>query len=811
MLDQYPEFFHYLGEKRFEVQERLGTDGPELAKVLRQYPDIVRPKVGVADQYSQYIKAFCQFGVSKPRLAKFFEEYFNPEVHWWELGTGQHNTNVELIQQDLSKSQIDLIKSGRTDAIQLAQYLEGAVGSVGTARSYDNLSFSRRTPGVGARHLPNLIESVLYRKSGDDMDTSEALVDGVASSPPTVRRIRKTGPSSKTKSPVGEPMEAGEVPDREFIVTAHEPAPSGVAIGTDPPVHPLIPNQIYVLRMGVSRARASNLAGGQVSVGDIPPSGLKTHWVVTSRDVIFMPEQTGCRVRQIGELWEASFDLFVPEKGDSKFHQLQIKTGTKLGELKVSIFAVHNAKERELYRELSVELSGKEMISKDETIVAPAHTLLRTTHEWTTPPMHVQVRFWKESALISMVRGAAIKDYSETAEWSVTPTRIGILIDNVRSALDALREVSSDYFNAIDAADMAARLPSHRGATYAGHFGGWQPLANKADSAHIASFDAVQGSPEWFDLASAGYALYDACFDVGTPLRLMLDELDPGSRVDFHWTKESGAGWVPHMPWPLMHMRMPDVTRATPVDPEAFLGLRYRLGSQAWKTQNSSRALSGASPTNSMNILFWGSKAGDDVAAEALWQSREFASWGQTQVPNAGQPDFKRQVIAAIHTPVPAPVGVVYLYCHCSVGAGDKVILRFGDSSKPQDVVTQTDLSFSKLADGPLIFANACTTASADPFKTGLLESHFFGRGVRAFIGTETKVPVQLASKFAWLYFQFFYRKFDPAPMAAGEAMAQARMFLWTQYRNVGGLFYSFVNQYDLYLASHEEVVALRQ
>jgi hypothetical protein len=62
------------------------------------------------------------------------------------------------------------------------------------------------------------------------------------------------------------------------------------------------------------------------------------------------------------------------------------------------------------------------------------------------------------------------------------------------------------------------------------------------------------------------------------------------------------------------------------------------------------------------------------------------------------------------------------------------------------------------------------------------------------------------------LYFQFLYRQADPEfkPMAAGEALTQARMFLWTQYKNVGGLFYSLTNQYDLYLASNEEVLALR-
>ena len=93
---------------------------------------------------------------------------------------------------------------------------------------------------------------------------------------------------------------------------------------------------------------------------------------------------------------------------------------------------------------------------------------------------------------------------------------------------------------------------------------------------------------------------------------------------------------------------------------------------------------------------------------------------------------------------------------------------------------------------------------------TSELEDSFFGRGIRAFIGTETKVPSKLASKFAWLYFLFLYRIVDAQPIPAGEALSQARLFLWTQYKNVGGLFYSMTNQYELYLATEEEVLALR-
>ena len=106
---------------------------------------------------------------------------------------------------------------------------------------------------------------------------------------------------------------------------------------------------------------------------------------------------------------------------------------------------------------------------------------------------------------------------------------------------------------------------------------------------------------------------------------------------------------------------------------------------------------------------------------------------------------------------------------------------------------------------------SACNTMSSDPQGASELESRFFARDIRAFLGTETKVPVVLASHFAWLFFQFFLRKVDSSPMAVGEAVAQARLFLWTQYRNPGGLFYCLVNHYDLYFASSAEVEKLQR
>jgi hypothetical protein len=83
-------------------------------------------------------------------------------------------------------------------------------------------------------------------------------------------------------------------------------------------------------------------------------------------------------------------------------------------------------------------------------------------------------------------------------------------------------------------------------------------------------------------------------------------------------------------------------------------------------------------------------------------------------------------------------------------------------------------------------------------------------RRARGFLGTETKVPISFASRFAVVFFKFFYRELDPAPIAAGEAVAQTRLFFWTRYRNIGGILYSYVNQYELFMASASEAAALR-
>jgi hypothetical protein len=124
-------------------------------------------------------------------------------------------------------------------------------------------------------------------------------------------------------------------------------------------------------------------------------------------------------------------------------------------------------------------------------------------------------------------------------------------------------------------------------------------------------------------------------------------------------------------------------------------------------------------------------------------------------------------------------------------------VLRFGSTNDPVDTLGLIDLGTRVMPDQPLVFANACDTAAGEPYTPNRLERLFFDRGCRAFIGTECKVPIQFAARFADVFFRFLY-DVEFGPTSAGEALVQTRRFFWTEYRNMGGLFYSYVNDYHV-------------
>lgn len=580
------------------------------------------------------------------------------------------------------------------------------------------------------------------------------------------------------------------VPSRAIVVTGH--SENGAQVMR------FAPESLYVLRFSVAATSAFNLASGDIDVTGVPQGGLAARWVVASSNVEFLSVTPNGIVEKQNETWLAEFDLTIPGSGDSGVVALTVRTRSSGGVLKLVLLVAG-----EQYRSLTVTLECGAKVEHDVVATMPAHLSLRNRHEWTRPPEHLHVTVLSQAAFISTIIGS--REYGSDT-WTANRAILNNPIVNVRRALENVRVGAEAHLNNLPLVDMERRLLLGSWKL----FGSWDTSPNQADSAHTMAIAQLEESAALRALANEGHRLFDACFPSSSKLRKIIEQLEPASRLDFIWTSRSSSEWISHVPWALMYLK--PVKSSEKVDCGNFFGLRFRLCSKSWEPDSSSRALGPLDKVNMVHFLYWGDDPKDEVARESQWQRAVFGAWQQqTFVPDLGHPDLKRQVIEALESPQPDPAAILYFYCHCNALDSSDPQLQFSDTAQQADIVKASEMFLGRIASGPLVFANACTTASSDAHGTSELEDRFFHRGVRGFIGTESKVPVIMASRFAWLYFQFFLRKVDPEPMAAGEALAQARQFLWTQYRNPGGLFYCLANQYDLYLASHDEVVRLQR
>ena len=584
----------------------------------------------------------------------------------------------------------------------------------------------------------------------------------------------------------------------------------------------LLVGHAYTLNFKVGSSIASSLITGadaHVSPAEVPEQGLDTKWVVMSRDVEFpalSPEVT-IKTRRLGnaQSWTAQFDLHIPKDGESAIRQLRITPRhASIATLEINIFSAG-----ELFRQFLVELlvasvevddgsNGTPTVAvKDDTIITlPGELGLQPQNEWQTPPGKLQIIVVGDDRAYvqgSIFADGAWLDIGDSTEWHTSQTHLNGLITNVRRAAERFREDSEFYLNSIEPADLAARLTNFQ-PLYT-----WDEAHDQAnrqtDLAHTESWEQVRQSERLHDLAAEGYVLYQRLFPAGSDLRPWLDGLTPGHLLDIRWTQKDRAG-VSSIPWSLIYMADPD----DPIDPLRFMGLRFRLSYWAHAMAPTSQALGDPATTYRAHLLYWGNASTDAASVEARWQRDLWAEFMPQVVTEPASATPKAALLQVIRAPEPVPMTVLYLFCHCDVGEGNEVVLRFGSTKDRKDIIRQTELPNKPFEKGPLVFANACTTVASDPTIANELETRFFERGCRAFIGTETKVPIRFASRFAAIFFHFFYRRASETPVAAGEAVTQTRLFLWTHYKNIGGILYSYINRYDLLLAGDEELKALR-
>jgi nucleoid DNA-binding protein len=574
----------------------------------------------------------------------------------------------------------------------------------------------------------------------------------------------------------------------------------------------LRPGDTYELKIDVGEDMGSRILEGDTAIdsSDLPEAGLPTGWILVSRSMRLEQTHGDPKVEVVRTgrgPWTAKFDLLVPKEGPSETRTVLV-TPNKRSSGRIDVIVTVKA---EIYRQLVIVLdvagerptrSGETARIQRDLVHAPAaHMGLHPPHEWTTPPGNLLV---KAAGALAYVDGdAGALSLSETVPWFAAPAAVAGPIENVRAAAERFRGKWEDYLNAIDPTDLDQRLANFAPAW-------WGAPAAPKDRLLQTSWDGASRSKELRQLAAEGRILYDSFFPLGqSKLREWLDMLEPGHRVDFVWLDVDGG--AAQVPWGLMY-RGEIPPSGEPVDPTGFLAFHLRIGYISHYISAPSKALGNPDTTYCGNFLYWGDLAGDATGAEAARQRSELAAWNRQLVwPTPAVADPKAELLTALEAPMPAPVGVLYFFCQSSFGTRrDDPVLRFSDKLLDATAIGRTELGVSALDERPFVFANACTSAADDPYFANELQERFFKRGCRAFLGTETKVPIELAARFARTFFEFFYGRPGGAPIAAGEAVAQARLFLWQHYANIGGLFYTHVNQYELFMADDAEVKAFR-
>ena len=538
---------------------------------------------------------------------------------------------------------------------------------------------------------------------------------------------------------------------------------------------------------------------GNTHVGVVPPTGLETFWVVravgheirsTDAAVTVTRNQLSTEVS-----WIATFVLVVPVSGPSVVHSLEIADdGTP-----VSVAVTISVGGR-VIRELTIEIGDSEATQTEEVIVDAAGADVRPPHEWTTPPYIVSIHVGDEKSAYVNAQ-LPTRSVAADEDWP-TPAEFSNPMAQLLAAGDRWRVSATNFLDDIGADELEQRLQ------YSITPQSWDDDQSSADEVHATAWQQAAQTRQLKELAARGFQLFEILFPRGSERRSVIDELAPGSLISIRWDVSNGAAGG--IPWSLLYTK--DVGMGGVVEGMGFFGLRFRLEHIKNKRRNSGLFLGTSHSRPPTSLLYWGSDEVDSTGMQSKWQrSWQQAPTGAFDVrPISSGSDPKEQVLAALRGSGDGPA-VVYLYCQCGVsGTGSEIVLGFDESVDGLGArIEDWELAPNDIPNGPLVFANACDTGKADAYNVNMLEQHFIKRGCRAFIGTQTKVPVVLASRVSRVFFHFFTTRVDSKAMHAGEALVQTRRFLWRNYRNLGGLLYSYVDQYRLVLADPDELDAV--
>ena len=110
-------------------------------------------------------------------------------------------------------------------------------------------------------------------------------------------------------------------------------------------------------------------------------------------------------------------------------------------------------------------------------------------------------------------------------------------------------------------------------------------------------------------------------------------------------------------------------------------------------------------------------------------------------VPQTSQ-NPKTELLKLLNDPQPSPTSVLYMFCQCDAGAGNNPMLRFGSDNDPSNVMSDWTLGRRRWLTDLWYSPMPARLLGNDPYMANEFEEAFFERECRAFLGTETKVPI---------------------------------------------------------------------
>jgi len=387
-----------------------------------------------------------------------------------------------------------------------------------------------------------------------------------------------------------------------------------------------------------------------------------------------------------------------------------------------------------LYRELEISLQTGKIIG-DQPLTRLDETDLEPSHEWTEPP-GLLTFYISRPGYATIFGGTRTEVFPPGLEvdFGTDKSDLSGSVDRLRNAAEDFRKAPAwtTYLNDIDPTDLRDKLSEFR-PQY-----DWSRLADFTDDPHRTAWEKAAASDELRTLAFYGRSLYDTLFANDGTSRSLIEKLPPGQFIHIVWRQDSGAPWVPHLPWALLYMG--DVDNNSWVDATLFWGLRFRLQHTAYKsTAAASNSLGGPQEAYCTNLLFFGQSKNEPATAEAEWQRKMWSLLSDVSrswiVPDERTTAAKAELLRVLNAPEAAVaiggahVAVLYLFCHYGKDASGNSLLRFGlDASNPDDILREPELGTSAIASHPLVFANACATAGTDVYTANAITKSFFTR-----------------------------------------------------------------------------------